>query len=174
MIRPEQLPAAIQKNILNIAVIAIGAIVAWKIYGGQMQQVNAVKAETQVALQKNDVLAQIVQSEKSLKNLRRSINNKDETSVIDVLNNIAKNSRVKIIELKPIPEQKVLGYTRYPFALAVGVDNYHTLGKFISALESNPFLFTIDNIAVNSEDSDESRPFRLQVSLEVSTILIKD
>lgn len=174
MMHPQEFPDAIQKNILNIGVILVCVFIAYKIFVSQAEQVKAIKAETQVAEQKNMVLAQIVQSEKRLKSLRRNINNKDETSVINTLNMIAKDFGVKIIELRPVPEQKVLGYIKYPFALNIALDNYHTLGRFMSALESNPFLFTIDNISVNNEEAGESRRYRLHVNLEVSTILIKD
>jgi Tfp pilus assembly protein PilO len=174
MMQPDELQGAIQKNIINIAVILVCVIAAYKIFASQMKQVEAIKAETQTAQQKNSILGEIAQSERKLKNLRRSINNKDETAVINTLNTIAKKNGAKIIELKPIPEQKILGYTRYPFALNVAVDNYHTLGRFISALESDPFLFTVDNISVNNEQIGESRRYSLHVNLEVSTILIKD
>jgi Tfp pilus assembly protein PilO len=175
MMQPQEFSGAIQKNIINIAVIAVCIIVAQRIFVSQMKQVEAIKAETQAAQQKNLILGEIVQSEKKLKNLRRSINlDGKETSVINTLNTIAKNIGVKIVELKPVPEQVTLGYTKYPFVLNVAVDNYHTLGKFMSALESNPFLFTIDNISVNNEAVGESRRYRLHVNLEVSTILIKD
>ena len=174
MMQPQEFQGAIQKNIINIAVILVCAIIAYKIFVSQMKQVEAIKADTQAAQQKNLILGEIVQSEKRLKNLRRSINNKDETSVINTLNTIAKKIGVSIIELKPVPEQKISGYIKYPFALNVAVENYQTLGKFMSALESDPFLFTIDNISVNNEQAGESKKYKLHVNLEVSTILIKD
>jgi Tfp pilus assembly protein PilO len=174
MMQVEELSSRIQKNILNIVVLVVFAIIAYKIFNAQKQQVESIKNETQIELQKGVVLTQISQSEKRFKNLRRLINIKEETSVIDKLNTIAKQSQVKIIVIKPIPAQKVSGYSRHPFALSVAVDNYHTLGKFISALENDPFLFSVDNISVNPDPASESRRFKLQVNLEVSTILIKD
>jgi Tfp pilus assembly protein PilO len=175
MMQVEQIPAAIQKNILNIVVLGACAAFAWNILGKQMKEVDTIKAEAQTALQKNDVLKQIAQSEGRLKILRRNINIKDKTSIINTLNGIAKDCQVKILKFDEIPpDQSVPGYIRYPFALNISLDNYHTLGKFISALESNPFLFMVDNIAVNAEGSGDSGRRGIQVSLEVSTILIKD
>jgi Tfp pilus assembly protein PilO len=171
MMQPQEFPGAIQKNILNIGVFLVCVFIAHKIFVTQMQQVASIQAETEKAQQKNAVLTEIAQSEKRLKNLRRSINNKDETSIINTLNAIAKDCNVKIVEWKPVPPEKVLGYVRYPFALNIALDNYHTLGKFMSALESNPFLFTIENISVNNDEAGHSI-YRLHVNLEVSTILI--
>jgi len=174
MMQAQDISGNIQKNILNIGIILVCVFIAFKIFSAQMEEVKAIKAETETATQKNIILGDILQSEKKLKILRRSLNNKDETAVINTMNTIAKDFGVKIIELRPVPEQKLSGYSRHPFTLNIAVDNYHTLGRFTSALESHPFLFTIDNISVNNEDSGGSRRYRLRVNLEVSTILILD
>jgi Tfp pilus assembly protein PilO len=173
MMQPQDIPAAIQRNIINIVVIIISLIIAKNIFTKQMAQVGSIRSEADIARQKNAMLEQIVQSEKRLKNLRRSIN-KEETSIINTINTIAKKFDVKIVELKPVPEQKITGYVKYPFVLNIAVNNYHTLGRFISALESDPFLFTVDSMSVNIDESGDSRKYKLRVNLETNTILIKD
>ncbi|MFA5075581.1 MAG: hypothetical protein WC436_05785 [Candidatus Babeliales bacterium] len=175
MMQINELSDKIQKNILNIAVSIILIIVAYKIFAAGQQQVESIKAETQVELQKNEVLTQISQSEKRFKDLRRQFVNKDKDAFLPVLNAIAKDYQVKIIVVKPLPaDQKAPAYSRYPFLLNIAVDNYHTLGKYISALESHPFLFSIDSMSVSPDPDGESRRYKLQVALEVSAILLKD
>jgi Tfp pilus assembly protein PilO len=175
MIQMNELTEKIQKNFLNILVLGILIIVAYKIHVAQQKQIESIKAETQVELQKNEVLTQISQSEKRFKNLRRQFVNKDKDSFLPVLNTIAKDHQVKIIVVKPLPvDQKAPGYSRYSFSLNIAVDNYHTLGKFISALESHPFLFSVDGMSVNPAPEGEARRYKLNVGLDVSAILMKD
>jgi len=125
--------------------------------------------------QKSAVLTQISQSEKKIKNLRRLINNKDEAAFLPTLNAIARDHQVKINVIKPLPsEQRAAGYSTYPFAISIAADNYHAFGKFVSALESHPFMFSIDRMSVHPDPSRESRRYKLQAELEVSAILLRD
>lgn len=175
MMQFDDISSKIQKNILNIAILGVMIFVAYKVHVAQQQQVNAVKADTGIELQKSAVLQQISQSEKKLKNLRRAINNKDEAAFLPTLNEIARDHQVKISVIKPLPpEQKVQGYSRYPFAMNIAADNYHTLGKFISALESHPFMFSVESMAIHPDPSRESRRYKLQADIEVSAILLRD
>jgi len=57
----------IQKNLLNIIVILAMAIVAYRIFAAQQKQIEAIKAQTEVEIQKNEILTQISQSERKFK-----------------------------------------------------------------------------------------------------------
>jgi len=175
MIRsPDELLSAIQQNIVNIVVIVVCLIVALKIYGNQTRLIESIKAEIVTENEKNNVLGLISQSEKRLKELRRTINTKDESSIINTLNTIAGEFGVKIIVIRPVPQTVMAGYIKHPYSLNVSVDSYHTLGKFISALENHPFTFSVDNLDVVPDAASASKKYKLQASFEVSTILIKE
>lgn len=174
MMQIEDISSKIQKNILNIAVLAVMVILAHKIMVTQQQQVEAIKAETEVELQKNTVLTQISESERKLRDLRRMVNNKDEAAFLPTLNAIAKDHEVKINVIKPLPPEQKKGYSKYSFAMNIAVNNYHTLGKFISALESHPFMFAVDSMSVHPDPSREARRYKLEAQLDVSAILLRD
>lgn len=175
MMQMDEVLGKVQKNILNIAIMGVMVVLAYKIFAAQQKQVEAIKAQTEMESQKSAVLTQISQSEKKFKNLRRLINNKDEAALLPTLNAIARDHQVKINVIKPLPpEQRVAGYTTYPFAMSIAADNYHAFGKFVSALESHPFMFSIDSMSVHPDPSRESRRYKLQAELEVSSILLRD
>ncbi|MFA6384497.1 MAG: type 4a pilus biogenesis protein PilO [Candidatus Omnitrophota bacterium] len=174
MITVEELIIKIQKNFVNIAVCVICVIVALRIYSAQNNRVEAIRAETDLESQKSAVLHDISNYESRFKKLHGQVNIKDDTAVINTLNTIAKDSQVKIIVLRPMPQEKISGYIRYPYSMSIAVDNYHMLGKFISVLESHPFMFSIVSMNVEADTSDESKRYKMQVNLEISTILVKD
>jgi Tfp pilus assembly protein PilO len=174
MITVEEVMGKIQKNFVNIAVIGVCLIIAFKIFSAQTKKIDGIRAEAAVETQKAAILQEISGFEGRLKTLGRQINIKDDAAVINTLNEIAKSCGVKILVLKPVPKQAITGYTRCPYSLNIAVDNYHTLGKFVSALESHPFVFSIDSMNVTTDPGAESKRYKMMVTLEVSTILIKD
>lgn len=175
MIRtPEELLSAVQKNVVNLVVLAICLIAAFKIYGQQKLLVDGIKVEIETENQKNTVLGMISQSEKRLKDLRRSVNIKDDGAIINTLNSIAGEYGVKIIVIKPVSMSEMKGYTKHPYSLNVSADTYHTIGKFIGALENHPFMFNVDNLHITPDEASASKKYKLQATFEVSTILIKE
>ena len=58
MMQFEDISSRIQKNILNMAVLGIMIFVAYKVHVAQQQQVNAIKADTEIPNDSN-VLTQI-------------------------------------------------------------------------------------------------------------------
>jgi len=175
MMNTHEIMMKLQKNFINFLVLIILIIVAYKIFVAGQKKVEDINAETQVALQKNAVLTQISQSERRLKNLNRQIVNKDKNALLPTLNAVAKDCQVKIIAINRLPiDDRSSGYSKYPFSLNIAVDNYHALGKFISAVESHPFLFSIDSMRVSPSQEGQSSRYKLQVAIDISAILIKE
>jgi len=93
---------------------------------------------------------------------------------LPALNDVARNCQVKINVIKPLPPEQGGGYTKYSFAMSVAAENYHMFGKFISALESHPFMFSVESVSVHPDPSRESKRYKLEAELEVSAILLRD
>jgi hypothetical protein len=174
MMPVEDILNKVQKNSANIVVIIVCLFIAAKLYSAQTKRIDAMRASTDMELQKSAVLQQIRTSEGRLKNLSRQMNIKDETTVFNALNDIARNAGVKIINLKPGTTQKNPGYLNIPHTLNIAVESYHMLGKFISALENHPYAFIVDNIFVAMDPAAGGKKYKMQVTLGVSTILIKE
>jgi Tfp pilus assembly protein PilO len=95
--------------------------------------------------------------------------------LLGTISNIANDSGVTIISLKPATEEVFPLYVKYSFNLVVGVNSYHTIGKFVSNLEKHPDLYFVNQLSFRTtEDSPEQgKENKIIVVLTISTILFK-
>jgi Tfp pilus assembly protein PilO len=102
--------------------------------------------------------------------------NKDSSQVINTLNNIARDSSVKIISIKPQAEIILPIYTKCPFDLSINVDSYHILGRFISKIESYSDVYIVEKIDIKSVGQilRTGQEYKLDVNLRISAISLKD
>ena len=164
-----------KKNIINFIIILIALPIAVNIYKSQVKSAGLLKNNKEIELKKNEVLEDISISEKTVNSYKALLNRKDIFLVLNVIGNIAKKSGVKINSLKPQAPQDYPAYIKYSFDLTVDVDNYHALGKFISALESNPDVYFVDNLTIKSTEGlgESTQTGKLTVNLTLSTILFR-
>ena len=96
--------------------------------------------------------------------------------MINTLSNIARESNVRIISITPKGQDNRPAYIKYPFDLTIGVDNYHTFGKFVSNIESFHEVFFIDkaNIKPIEKTSASEQKYNLIVSLTISSLVFKN
>jgi hypothetical protein len=164
-----------KKNIINFIIIVIALPIAINIYKSQVKSIELLKNKKDIELKKNEVLQNISISEKTVNSYKDILNRKDISLVLNRISDIAKKSGVKIIWLKPVAPQDYSIYIKYSFDLAVDVDNYHTLGKFISALESNPDVYFVERLTIKSTEGpgELAQAEKLTINLTLSTILLR-
>lgn len=143
------------KNILLDGIIVIVAlVVTWNIYNANVNKRKSLFEEKETAQKKNEVLRQIVALEGKIDSYKVQINKNppDSAKILNVINTMAQAAGVKLSSIKP--EQRISKdfYSQDKYSLSFQVYDYHTLGKFISKLESNPdFFFAVDNVALQEQ-----------------------
>lgn len=165
-----------RNKIINIAALVLALYFAFKIYNAQEGRTRMLMEQRQIEIKKNEVLEEIGQLQKKFAEYKKSINNKDVSSVINILNNIARNSSTDIISVRPLQQEGDFSfYNQYFFDLKVKAKDYHTLGRFMSNLEGDPSILNVDIAKI----APETRPERggqfseLIAELKISTILMK-
>ncbi|MCK9603933.1 MAG: type 4a pilus biogenesis protein PilO [Candidatus Omnitrophica bacterium] len=171
-----EVPINRNKNkILNIIVIVIALFIANNIYKASTKTFDAVKEVKNKELEKNALLDNMGKLNKKINSYKNFLNKKDISLVINNISDIAKDSGVKIVMVRPEEEQASLMYVKYSFNFGIIVSDYKALGRFISKLESSSDVYIVDTINISPEFASEEGSLKgLTVSLKVSTFLFKD
>jgi Tfp pilus assembly protein PilO len=172
-------PAALNKHkniILNIGVIIIFLIIANGIYKDQSLTLANLERSREVEMKKNAALGNISVLEKKISLYRDFLNKKDLASMINNISNIARESEIRIISIRPQNEKDQGDYIKYPFVLSIAAQNYHKLGQFIARLESSPDVYIIESISVRpfvggAQQAKEAE--RVYGDITLVTILLK-
>jgi Tfp pilus assembly protein PilO len=165
------------KNIvINLIILLLAVRFAVGLYKKHAKNIALLSGRKDTEIKNNQVLAGISQLQDELKVYKAFVNNKDIALSIPTLTNIAEGSSVKIISVKPQPEQGYPLHIKYPFDLRVEANNYHALGKFISVLESHPDIYNVESvkIAPQTGSKKQGEAVTLVVDLRISTILLKN
>lgn len=168
-----------KNKILNIALILIVLAVSNNIYKKQQKVINSLKQAKAQEIKKNEVLNELVKLNQEIGLYKDFVNKKDISSIVNRLGNLADESKVKIVSIKPGQEESFPVYTKYQFQMTVNVDSYHNIGKFISKLENNPDVYFIESVKINplaggyQETSEENHKSNLLLELSFSTVLLK-
>lgn len=165
-----------RNTIVNIIIVCVTLIIIFNIYQSQTKKIQTLEANRDAESQKNSLLNEINKLEKVANSYKKNFNKEDSLAFITTINNIAKNSGVKIISIKPSRQQDYSMYTKYSFDLDVRCDNYHEIGKFASLLESHPDIYTIERLSIGRTGggftSEQEDIF--SISLTLSTNIIKN
>jgi len=156
-----------KNKIFNIAVIILALIFASNIYKKQARDIEALKGMRDVEIKKNKALDSISQLEKKINAYKNLFTKKDASLVINTTGNIAKELGIRIVSIRPGAEQRYPDYIKLPFDLVVSSFSYHTLGKFISKLESCQYVYVIEVVDIKFE----SQTGELRVNLKLNNIV---
>ena len=163
----------VEKNknrLFNIAVIILAIIIAANIYKQQSKDMEALKNKSNAEIKKNKVLEDISKLERKINAYKNLLAVRDPNLTINSIGNIAKESGVNIMAIKPEPQQRYQDYIKTPFNLLVNVPSYHVLGDFIAKLESNQNVYMVDYLDIKSE----TQKGVLTIDLRVSSVAFID
>jgi Tfp pilus assembly protein PilO len=165
-----------KNKILNGAMVAVALFVAYRVYQNQEKTFVSLTTKRDVEIKKNQVLEEICQLDSKINAAKKSVNNKDTSSVINTIANIAKGNEIKIISIRPEKESGTEIYRKYPFELSISADSYHAIGKFISALENHPDIYYVALIRIKPQIfwQDEKQVEKISANLSVYTILFQN
>ncbi len=162
-----------KKNTLNVIVIIAALIIAGNIYKGQSKTIALLKERKESEAKKNELLLGLSQLENKMSMYKDAIGKKDVSLIINTVSGIAKDTGVNIISLKPEDAQADSFYMRYPFVLDVQANNYHSIGKFISRLESSPDIYIVELLTIRAE-AEDSAENKLNADIRLNTIGLKN
>ena len=155
-----------KNKLFNLAVLIIAFIIASNIYKYQTKKLEALKKRSDMEKRKNAVIENISGLEKSIDAYKNFLVKKDASSVINTISNIAKESRIRIISIRPTSEHRYPDYIKLPFDLSFTAPNYHTLAGFISKIETYQDVYVVEAIEIRSQEQANE----LAVNLTVSSV----
>ena len=157
-----------KKNISNIALIILSIIIASNIYKWQTKEMHLLEQKKEEARKKNELLEAISSFERRTSAYRNLLAKKDTGIVIDTLSKLAKETGVKIIGIRPMPEARFQGYTKIAFDLVLSSPGFHPLGRFISKIESYKEVYMVDSLDIKPVQS-QVKTNDLTVTITVSS-----
>jgi len=168
--------ALFEKNknkVLNFGIIISALFIAFQIYKAADQQVNFLIWQKEDELKKNNAAEEIAGFEKKIEGYKKIFFKEDVSSVVDTISSLAKNCSIKIAAIKPDNDEVYPDYIKSVFLITVSAPNYHSLGNFISQIESYKDIYMVDEVSITSAENNqplEGRDTNLNVNLKISTL----
>lgn len=165
----------LKNRAVNLGIVILVIIIGLRIYEYQTKTIASLKEKKEIELKKNDLLVDLRKLGKNLASYRNFLNKKDMPVFMNTLNEVAKETDVKIVGIKPTSQTDVGEYVRYPFELSVICKNYHNLGLFISKIENLPngIYFVIDSVSLGKVEGTDKKEYELSVFIKLSTFFFK-
>ncbi|MBU0547790.1 MAG: type 4a pilus biogenesis protein PilO [Candidatus Omnitrophica bacterium] len=163
-----------KSKIINAGIILLAIFVALYLYSMQGQQLVSLEESKDEEAKKSEVIESLNRVEKRINSYKSTFDRKDLGSVISAMTDIAKDTRVKVISVKPGVEKQYAEYTKTSFLIVVRVADYHALGQFIGKVENYKDLFIVEDVNITIDESgiktDKRAGRDLDISLKISTI----
>lgn len=137
-----------QSLVLGAAVVVCGLILANFIYQKQQQRIKAIESEIAQQEQKISLAKELTALDGKLKAITATYIKKDTSFTIDKFNEFAASAGAKITSLAVENETDSGLYTVTGYRLSIRAD-YHSVGKFISALESAGDIVKIEELSLS-------------------------
>jgi len=160
------------KTALNIGVLILALIIAFKIYNSQNAELAVLSENNATESKKNEELKKIEIINKEIEAYAKFINSKENANVFNILGDIAKLASVNIVSIKPGSEEKKDSFVRQTYDLRISSDAYHNIGNFIARLESDPGIFIVESLVINQIKTGGAE--KLSVDMRVATVLFKN
>ena len=163
-----------KNTFINLIVLGVGITIAFQVYKNQTATIAALEQKKETEIKKNVVLKDIKKQEKIIQFYKDNLNREDMGTFIVSVNEIAKQTGVKIVSLKPNPAEDIGVVRKSTLSLLVSSDNYHKLGKFINAIETLPDFYYVDNVTFTRLVSRMNRNLLLRLRWSWQQYSLKD
>ncbi|MCX5699034.1 MAG: type 4a pilus biogenesis protein PilO [Candidatus Omnitrophica bacterium] len=172
MINIELIERNINK-IINFGVIILALVIALRLHKSANDQVSSLIQQQNNELEKNKVIEEIAALEKKAEIYTKVFVKKDLAGIMGVISDIAKDTSVKIVSVKPYAEDELENYFNSSFLITLTAPSYHALGDFISKIENHKDIYLVSEISINSIVSNpgaKGAQADLGVNLKINTI----
>jgi len=139
----------------------------------QNQQIASLDESKSEEIKKSEIIEDLNRVEKRINSYKQTFTKKDLGSVIGAMTDIAKDTKVKVISVKPGLDQQYPEYVKTSFLIVVRVADYHALGQFISKVENYKDLFLVEDVNITAAENlqnDKKAGKDLDISLKISSI----
>lgn len=169
-----------QDLVLGAAIVVCGLLFARALYQKQQQKIKAIEAEITQEEQKVSLAKELSALDDKLKAIASPYIRKDTSFTIDKFNELAASAGAKITSLSVESETDSGLYAVTSYRLTLKAD-YHSAGKFISALESAGDMVKVEEFSMSLSGMQEIprrtegvvRANILSVNMRVSVAFIK-
>ena len=146
-----------RKNVLMAGIIVLTLIITLIVYRIQDKNISLLHVKKDAEQKKNELLKEISQSEKTIKLYKNLLSQKDASSVMNTVSDIARGSNINLISIKPGNEENQPLYIKTHFIVVIGTDSYNAIGKFVSSIENEPNIYySVDSISVSSQEENRT------------------
>jgi len=160
-----------KNKIINSTIIILALIISSNIYKKQNHEMELLKKKQDIEIKKNEIIKNISQFTIRIKSYKNLLTKKDISSIITNISEMAKQSGIKIVSIRPESEQEFPNYIKFPFILALSAADYNAIGKFIGKVESYQDVYIVE--ALNIRPS-EVLTMELTVNLKLSSVAFVD
>lgn len=162
-----------KNKFLNTGIIILAIFFASHIYSKQNQELDSLIQKKEQEIKRNSVLESISRFEKRVDAYKQFFTAKGLGEVVNDMTNIARDTRVQLLSVKPGAKEEHPEYLKTSFLISVKAADYHAIGVFISKIENYKDLYLVEVVNINSSDLDASgsdEEQQLNVSLRISTV----
>jgi len=148
------------------------------IYRLAQEKINSLDVRIKAETKKKDILKTIAVIDKKLETYQcRALASTEITQLVDILSKLAKQAGVEINSFDPKTTTSRKQYIEVPLRMPMR-STYHSLGQFLSLVESNDELIWVKELKVNKPEVSVGRKGRAlsrdpKVELTVSGFYFK-
>lgn len=164
--------------VIFFGIILLSFAFARNVYQSQTRKLQQIEKSVAQEELKVSVAQEVAGLNKKRAQMSEPYYKSNKSLSSDNLNKLAQSAAVKVILIDEEPEHNFDFYGVSSFKMELRAD-YHSLGKFISALESLPGRITIEELLLQKEESRLSQAEKgnkkniLKIVLKVSDTFIK-
>ena len=165
-------------SVVFLGIILISFAFARSVYQSQARKLQQIEKSVTQEEQKILVAQEVAGLNKKKAQMSEPYYKSNKSLSFDNLNKLAQSAAVKVILIDEEPEHDFDFYGVSSFKMELRAD-YHSIGKFISALESLPGSVNIEELQLQKEESrlsqaeKDSKKNILKIVLKVSSAFIK-
>ncbi|MFH1678317.1 MAG: hypothetical protein ABH914_01715 [Candidatus Omnitrophota bacterium] len=164
-------------QVINLIIFVVAALVAINIYKGQNNRVSEIIQIKQEQEKKNALIKKIKGLREKIAVRKTTHSVRDRREIINTITSLAIDVGVKIVSIKPEQGsgdsriEKNPTYDKNFFNIMLEVRDYHQLGNFIGRLESDPIMFGIEFLRLNTSLSETDTEITLIRKIRVDLII---
>ena len=159
-----------KNKIVNVVVLIVLCLAAAQAYRYQLGEMNKLKEQQNEERRKNNLRENIAGMETRLEVYKTILRERDTSTVMNTLSSLAQEAGLKIESVRPGNEQKYQQYRKIPFVMKVKAAGYHSIGSFISLVESHSDVYIIESMTVNKSQLKQE----VEADIILSTVSLVD
>ncbi|MDD4940011.1 MAG: GspMb/PilO family protein [Candidatus Omnitrophica bacterium] len=159
-----------KKRSISIAIAALTLIAASVTFKHYSQRFESLRFQKEEEAKRNGLLTEVNRLEKKIGSYK-GLFSSDLASAMEALTDMAEASKLRVVSVKPQPEEAGPLYNKYRLAFILEADSYHDAGRFISGVENQREFYAIDTVDIQRQKTgaDQSKA-ALTVNLTISVI----